>query len=445
MPRFFKPQKSQSKKPIRIEEPLLIEHLSDDGRGIAHYHGKIVFVEGALEGERAQVRVTHTSSRFLEAKAVSIEQVSPQRVAPQCRHADSCGACSVQYMSQAQQLAFKEAAIAKQLQQQAQQSSVNTITTLFDEPYAYRNRIRLGVSVDKKGHVSLGFRQKQSQQLVNISECPVMLPVLSQLIQPLYQWLCTLSHAPVTHIELMGQAESFGVLIRHTRPLNSHNKLELKHSMLALGAQLWFQPDKNGGLEDDNGTKVDPRLSYTLIDGLRLYYHPQDFIQANPVINAKMIEQALSLLNPKLDEHFADLFCGIGNFSLPLSKHVATVHGVEGVQTMVERAAANAAANGCTNTHFTQANLADKEAKVYDMPPVNGLLMDPPRSGAKVICENIHRLAPQRIAYISCNTATLARDAHILCEKGYQLTASGLMDMFPQTAHSEAMCLFARS
>ena len=449
MPRFFKPKQQSKTALTKITEPLEIERLSDDGRGIAHYQGKLVFVAGALPGELVQLRVTGQNSRYLEAKAVSIDKPSSQRIPPKCRHAKSCGGCTVQHMDHALQIDFKEQALFKQLKQQGlgpQHSGETLLEPLSDEPFAYRSRIRLGVSVDKRGDISLGFRQQHSQQLVNISECPVMLPSLSALIVPLHQWLQSLKNAPVTHIEVVGQQDSRGVVIRHTRPVPQTAKQALYKTLQSMGVETWFQATKQGSLMNANDEPVDPRLSYYLAEqSLHLHYHPQDFIQANPQVNAKMVNQALSLLKPQANERFVDLFCGIGNFSLPLSQQAAEVYGYEGVQTMVERATNNAKINGCRNVTFAQADLAASDASVYDMARIDGLLLDPPRTGAKVVCSNIAQLAPKRIVYVSCNTATFTRDAQILCANGYQLTASGVMDMFPQTSHSEVIGLFHQS
>lgn len=441
MARFFKPQKQQSKQTLRIDEPLRVENLSDDGRGIARHQGKLVFIDNALPGESVKVRVFSQNTRFLEAKALSIAQPSVQRVEPHCPHTANCGGCSLQHMAYEAQYEFKKQAFFKQLQHQGH--APDQLNTLLAHEFGYRNRTRLGVSVNKRGEVTLGFRAKQSQQLINITECAVMLPVLGQLLHPLKDWLQGLTNAPVTHIELIGHSGSCGVVVRHTRTIAPQAKQALTASLVSNHCQTWFQSSKQGSLEDENGIAVDPRLFYPL-GNLQLSYHPQDFMQANPLLNTKMVEQALSLLKPESNEHFADFFCGIGNFSLPLAKCAASVHGYEGVKAMVERATANAAANDCFNAHFLQADLGAEEASVYHMPPIDGMLLDPPRSGAKSICTHINKIAPKRIVYVSCNPATFARDAQLLCANGYELTASGLMDMFPQTSHSEVIGLFKK-
>ena len=443
MPRFFKPNKPKSRRLSSIDERLLIESFSDDGRGVAHYQGKVVFVEGALPGEYVHVRVKHESSRFMEVIATDIEDRSQHRVSPLCTHAASCGGCSTQHIRDDEQRRFKEEIFIASLEQHLDTDLNQTLPTLYDKGFAYRNRIRLGVAWARHGDIRLGFRQNGQQQLVDINECPVMLPVLARLIKPIKQWLKSLKQAPVTHIELVGHEYSYGVVIRHTRTIPIEHKKQLQVSLEDLGAGLWFQSIKHGMLEDVNGLSLDPRLYYDLpAYNVRLHYHPQDFIQANSVVNASMVEQALNLLKPQAHEHFVDLFCGIGNFSLPLSRRAAVVHGYEGVQSMVDRATANAQTNQCANAHFLQADLGSESASVYDKRPIDGLLLDPPRAGAKVVCTNIARLAPARIVYVSCNMATFTRDAQILCESGYKLTASGLMDMFPQTSHSEVMGLF---
>ena len=447
MPRFFKPQKKPARQKVQIDELLHIESLSDDGRGVARFKGKTVFVDNALAGEAVKVRVLAQTSRFIEARAIAIDEPSAQRIEPACAHAEACGGCSVQHLAYEAQYQHKAQRLIAQLQHHAHTPKI--LDSLHDKGFGYRNRTRLGVSVNKSGEVTLGFRAKQSRQLVNITQCPVMLPALSELIQPLHEWLKTLGNAAVTHIELVGHKANCGAIIRHTRSIPQALKRALKVSLEHFHCQTWFQSNKQGSLEDEEGNPVDPRLSYCLSSSLssqelHFNYHPQDFIQANPVVNAKMVEQALSLLKPEAYENFADFFCGIGNFSLPLAKVAASVQGFEGVQAMVERASANAQLNKLSNAHFSQADLGEEDASVYHIAPIDGLVLDPPRSGAKSICTHIKRLDPKRIVYVSCNPATFTRDAQLLCANGYDLAASGLMDMFPQTSHSEVIGLFKK-
>ena len=269
-----------------------------------------------------------------------------------------------------------------------------------------------------------------------------MLKPLSALLPVLKAWLNQYQTA-VSHIELVAAEPQLGVVVRHTRPLSLSRRDDLQQLLTPLKAVCWFQGDKQGMLETIKGDAVDPRLSYALPDyGLTLSYHPQNFIQANAAVNQKMIEQALRLLKPQRHERFLDLFCGVGNFSLPLSRLAAHVLGVEGIAAMVAQAAENAASNGCESAHFIQADLAAVASVSDQLAGFDGLILDPPRSGAKVICENIPKLSPKRIVYVSCDAATFVRDAQLLYKNRYRLTQVGVVDMFPQTSHSEIMGLF---
>ena len=349
----------------------------------------------------------------------------------------------MQHMGYAAQREYKEQQFFAQLAHN--NLSPKPLPTLYGDAFGYRHRLRLGLKVNKNGNVTLGFRAKYSQQIVDINSCVVAAPQLNKLIDPLRIWLQSLSNSPVTHIELVGYEQHHAVVIRHSRKLNQESKYALSQRLAELDCLVWFQSQKQGNLEGENGETADPRLVYRIAPyDISLQYHPQDFIQANLRLNTKMVEQALSLLKPQADEHFADFFCGIGNFSLPLARLAASVHGFEGVQAMVDRAVANAQANQFTNVQFSQANLGALGASVYDMRRIDGLLLDPPRSGAKLICEKINRISPKRLVYISCNPATFSRDAQILCANNYRLTASGLLDMFPQTSHSEVIGMFER-
>lgn len=439
MARFFKPKKKDLNS--LIDKPLSVESLSDDGRGLAHHRGKAVFIDGALPEELVNVRVLSETSRYLDAKATKISNASPNRVEPRCNYANQCGGCSLQHMDYSTQRDYKEKHLFAQLAHNSLYPK--PLPTLYNNAFGYRHRLRLGVNVNKNGDITLGFRAKQSQQLVDIKSCLVGASHLTRLIEPLRNWLQNLANAPVTHIELVGHDKNNAVVIRHNRKINAEAKQNLVKQLAELSCQTWFQSKKQGELEDEDGKTVTPRLAYRLAPyDITLQYHPQDFIQANVDLNTKMVEQALSLLKPQADEHFADLFCGIGNFSLPLARLAASVHGFEGVQSMVDRATANARLNELNNAHFSQADLGALDASVYDMPRIDGLLLDPPRSGAKLVCEQIKRIYPKRLVYISCNPATFNRDAQILCANNYRLTASGLVDMFPQTSHSEVIGMF---
>jgi 23S rRNA (uracil1939-C5)-methyltransferase len=440
------------KTPAETTAPILlqIERLADDGRGIAHDQGKTIFVEGALVGEQVLSLIRKSSSRYSEATTKEVIKASPDRVVPVCPVFSRCGGCSTQHMPEHQQIAFKQATVLSHLSRWANLIPETLLPTISDGAYGYRQRVRLGVDYTKKGEVLMGFRESTSHRLVDITTCAVLAPALQALLVPLKTWLATLKPQIVAHIELVNADAVVGVVIRHTRKL----ALEARQHVEALlpTCRIWYQSEKGAVLEDTAGVAVDPRLEYRLIDQeIRLAFHPQDFIQSNPTVNQAMVTQALSLLAPQAHEHIVDLFCGMGNFTLALAQQTKWVTGIEGVEGMVARARENAVHNEIANVTFMAQDLFSQHIPMHHIvnnpafstaAPVDALLLDPPRAGAKEICQQIGKLSPQRIVYVSCDSSTFARDAKILADKGYSLSQMGVMDMFPQTAHIEIMALF---
>ncbi len=464
---------------------LTIDRLSDDGRGIAKhnvnkdsankYKGKSIFVDGALPGETVLATLTKENSKYSEARVKEIITPSVDRVPPPCGVYHRCGGCSMQHMEVEQQLLFKQATVLEQLSRWSDIIPSTVLPPIKSADYGYRQRVRFAVNYTKTGELSLGFREANSQRLVNLTECIIVEPILSGLLPLLRQWLLTIKPNVVSHIECVNTAESIGLIIRHTRVLPEAQRKQL-HQLLSASLleaesvqspnqiQCWFQSEKRSALESVDSEVVDPRMSYQLGEDSRaclLHFHPQDFIQANAQVNQAMVAQALELMAAKPDEHIVDLFCGIGNFSLPLARVAGSVTGVEGVEAMVQRARANTDINGIDNAQFVVQDLSEqdmghlqqcllqngalKDGQTEKDLSVDGLLLDPPRSGAKEICQNIKKLAPKRIVYVSCDSATFSRDAKILAENGYHLSTLGVMDMFPQTAHIETMGLFVPS
>ncbi len=454
MANFYKP-KRKSQKPLRaanrhskpsIIERILVDRLSDDGRGISTIDGKTIFIEGALSDEAVSAKIVSEKSRFIEGSVVEVIQPSSKRTEPECRYYGVCGGCHVQHMIAEEQHRFKRDAVIQQLKRWADIEPEIILPTIVSDTYHYRQRVRLGVTI-KSGEVTLGFRQKNSKQLVDVNQCPVMEKSLSCLLQPIRDWLIQYQPA-VSHIELVHSEVTIGVVLRHTRPIDVSVREHLQRDLKLFNAQCWYQGKKQAALQDLGSACVDPRLSYSIQINtshnriLQLSYHPQDFIQGNAKVNQQMIMQAISLLSPQPHERFLDLFCGIGNFSLPLSLFAKEVTGIEGVEGMVSRASDNAESNQCKNVHFLHMDLSsidelDQHGQQYD-----GIILDPPRGGASTICENINKLMPKRIVYVSCDSTTFTRDAQILCSHNYKLKTMGVMDMFPQTFHSEIMGLF---
>ncbi|MGS2717075.1 23S rRNA (uracil(1939)-C(5))-methyltransferase RlmD [Eionea flava] len=445
---------------IPSDKSLLIERLADDGRGIASVNGHAVFVDGALPDEEVTVLITRSSTRYSEGKVKQITKMSEQRITPSCAVFSRCGGCALQYMPVSDQVAFKQATVLSQLSRWSSISPQALLSPISSSPYHYRQRLRLAVDYTKIGDVLFGFREADSRAIVETRHCDVAVPALQVMLPLLRDGLSQIAKS-VSHIELihsqpfLGQ-DDVGIVVRHTRKLSVADRHLLQSSLRSehLKAVVWFQSDKGGDLHDINDQAVTPRMAYVLaldddrLSPLTLQFHPQDFIQSNHAVNQMMIKQALELLAPQSHELVLDLFCGIGNFSLPIAQFVKRVVGIEGIEAMVERATANAQSNQISNVSFAAQDLskpinARQWANVLvDKSKIDALVLDPPRAGAKTLCENITELSPGRIVYVSCDSSTFARDAGILANQGYCLAKLGVMDMFPQTSHVEIMALF---
>lgn len=469
---------------IPSDKSLFIERLADDGRGIASVDGHTVFVDGALPNEEVTAFITRSSSRYSEGRVKQIIEVSEQRIEPSCAVFSRCGGCALQYMPVSDQVAFKQATVLSQLSRWSSIAPQALLPPITSSPYHYRQRLRLAVDYTKVGDVLFGFREADSRAIVETRQCDVAVPALQMLLPLLRDGLSQIAKS-VSHIELIYSQPSadqghVGIVVRHTRKLSLADRNLLQACLQsnrseAMEIQLWFQGDKGADLHDVDGrTVIAPRMAYVLaptiadnsLPSLTLQFHPQDFIQSNHAVNQAMIQQALELLAPQPHERVLDLFCGIGNFSLPIAQLAKRVVGIEGVELMVERATANALNNKISNASFVAQDLSkpiesrqwvkllDSEAntnnsrgesETFSKPRgtmVDALVLDPPRAGAKTLCENITELSPGRIVYVSCDSSTFARDAGILANQGYCLAKLGVMDMFPQTSHVEIMALF---
>ena len=455
---------------IGHDKEVVVERLADDGRGIATVNGQALFIDGALVDETVTVTVTHSTSRYIESRVRQLIVASPQRREPLCSVFSRCGGCSVQYMPIQDQLAFKQRTVLSQLSRWSSVVPDNMLAPISDQEYRYRQRVRLAVDYTKTDEVMLGFREADSHAIVNTDRCDVLVSSLESMLPLLREWLSRIPANVVSHIELVNTATAIGVVIRHIRSLSNFDKqaLLLLLDGLSVVAKIWFQPQKGSALYDAEGQLVDARLSYEINADkrLNLQFHPQDFIQSNHHVNQQMILQAIELLAPQSDEVVLDLFCGIGNFSLPLALRAKHVIGIEGLNQMVARATANAKLNQISNASFMAKDLSavdswsallrsgvgseprstDAHSANFDFTApqltIDALLLDPPRAGAKSVCEKINELSPQRIVYVSCDSSTFSRDAGILVNNGYRLAQLGVMDMFPQTSHVEIMALF---
>jgi len=425
-------------------DALHILRLSHEGRGVArNAEGKTVFVEGALPGEWVTVKVQKTLSRYNEAVLDELLEASPQRESPSCIHYANCGGCQLQHLQQASQLAFKQQLVAELLG--FPESAM--AAPLTGRPLEYRRKARLGVKWRKDGRLLLGFREKNSPFVTATPECRVLQPELQSLLPSLYEFLPRLEGKKhLGHLELIQGETRRGLVVRLLRSRARMSPVDQRlwqDWATQVGVLLFFQDDQE--LSCVNADPGPQPFAYEL-QGLNLAFSSRDFIQVNPEINRRMVAQALTWLDLQGDEKVLDLFCGFGNFSLPLAQKAAEVLGVEALQSQVERAAGNAQANGLeTRAVFLAADLnlplrqqafADRH---WDL-----VLLDPPRAGADQVCQEIKALGADKLLYVSCNPATLARDAEHLKHQGYRLERLGIMDMFPQTAHVESMALFIR-
>jgi 23S rRNA (uracil1939-C5)-methyltransferase len=353
----------------------------------------------------------------------------------------------LQHWGTENQVAFKQAAVLQQLELWGGVKPKHVLSPITSSDQGYRRCARLGIDYTL-GEVTLGFRKRSSKKLVQVDLCSVLAPELNRLLAPLKTWLTELRAAEsVTHLELIQTEQKTAVVLRHVQPLTDVDLQNLTRISTELDFSVWLQGSEAHQLQDLSGQDVDPRLSYRLTDyDLELDFHPQDFIQVNPDVNSKMVAQALQLLALKGTERVLDLFCGIGNFTLPLARKCAEVIGIEAVDSMVQRGRENASKLSITNVQFMAANLLTMTEHRLNQTcgKIDAVLLDPPRDGAKEIIDKLPQLSPKRIVYVSCNPATLARDAKVLVAAGYQLDSAGVLDMFPHTAHVESMALFVR-
>jgi 23S rRNA (uracil1939-C5)-methyltransferase len=426
--------------PSGKRQRLTIERLSNDGRGIAFFEGRTWFVQGALAGEQVEARVLNTHGKVVEARTERVIDASQLRQIAPCKHFGRCGGCTVQHLPEAEQLSLKQRQLAEQLSRVAGVEPLEWAAPLTGPAFGYRRRARVAVRWNAKARtLDVGFRASASQDIVAIDDCLVLVQPLQDLLKDLPALLHGFVKPQVVgHVELFS-GNSTALLLRHVAPLAEADQAALELFCQTHQAQLWL----HGEGEPRAHGEVSP-LGYSLPAwNLELAYRPGDFVQVNAAVNTAMIAQALDWLAPRQDERVLDLFCGLGNFALPLARQAAEVVAVEGVSTMVARAEANAASNGLGNARFFQADLMQPLAAApWATEGFAAVLLDPPRDGALEVVRHIKALGARRLVYVSCNPATLARDAVELLKQGFSLKRAGILDMFPQTAHVEAMALF---
>ncbi len=426
--------------PTGKKQRLNIERLANDGRGIAFIEGRTWFVSGALAGEEVEARVLGAHGKVVEARTERVFKASDiRRVAP-CVHAGKCGGCSVQHLPHNEQLALKQRMLSEQLNRVAGVEPEEWAQPLTGPEFGYRRRARIAVRWDARAkRLDVGFRAAGSQDIVAFDHCLVLVQALQPIMSGLPAMLRQLSNPKALgHVELFS-GSAIAVLLRHMAPLNEADLQVLQNFCSVHNAQLWLHGDG-----EPQPVDLSQSLGYRLQQwDLELAYRPGDFVQVNALVNEAMVAQALDWLAPQADERVLDLFCGLGNFALPLARQVREVVAVEGVTTMVERAAQNAVSNTLHNAAFFQADLSQPLVDAtWAKQGFAAVLLDPPRDGAYEVVRNLSGLGAKRLVYVSCNPATLARDTVELMKQGYRLKRAGILDMFPQTAHVEAMALF---
>ncbi|MDP9084156.1 MAG: 23S rRNA (uracil(1939)-C(5))-methyltransferase RlmD [Pseudomonadota bacterium] len=419
--------------------------LAHDGRGIARVDGKAVFIEGALPGEHVRFRVFKRRRQFDEAGLVDIQIASPDRVAPLCAHYGVCGGCSLQHLSAPAQLAAKQRQLLDNLLRIGKVVPQRVLPPLHGPQWAYRRRARLGVKyVHKKGRVLAGFREREKPYVADIRRCEILLEPLAALPQDLAALVQTLdAREHIPQVEVAAGDQGGALVFRVMQLLGSEDIEKIAVFGAAHGVQIFLQ---SGGLDTVRPLRADyPPLSYAVDEGrVVVEFGPVDFMQINRDINVAMVSAAVGLLEPRPQDGVLDLFCGLGNFTLPLARRTRQVVGIEGDATLIAKARGNAVRNNLGNAAFFAENLFEPAKfgewanQHYDL-----VLLDPPRAGACELLGRLKQWRPRRVVYISCHPGSLARDADILVHgQGYELTSAGVMDMFPHTTHVESIAVF---
>ncbi len=431
----------------------VITDLSHDGRGVTRVDGKAVFVSGALLDEHVLLRLRKRHRHFDEAEVVELITRSPHRVEPRCRHFGECSGCSLQHLDADSQIATKQRVLTENFERVGKVTPQLWLPPLTDQSWGYRRKGRLSVrNVVKKGRVLVGFREETNHAFVaDIQQCEVMHPALGPKIGLLAELINAMDAASdIPQIEFAAGDDTMALVFRHMQALSESDLAKLT----AFGQQhdlaIYLQPGGNSSVHPL--WPENPRLAFRIpsgevaVDDVELEFQPLDFVQVNAGMNVRMMARTMELLDPQPTDRVLDLFCGLGNFTLPIARRVAEVVGVEGEHGLVERAAQNAARNGISNARFQVANLfEDQRSADWARQPWDKMLLDPPRAGADKVLEYLPHKQTRRIVYVSCHPASLARDAGILVNQhGFTLKSAGVMDMFPHTSHVEAIAVFMR-
>ncbi|EPI2802461.1 23S rRNA (uracil(1939)-C(5))-methyltransferase RlmD [Citrobacter koseri] len=413
---------------------VTVNDLDPFGQGVARHNGKALFIPGLLPQEKGDVVITEDKKQFARAQVKRRLNDSPERETPRCPHFGVCGGCQQQHASVALQQRSKSAALSRLMK-------CDVAEVIADTPWGYRRRARLSLNyLPKTQQLQMGFRKAGSSDIVDVRQCPILVPQLEALLPRVRVCLESLQgNRHFGHVELVQAGNGTLMVLRHTAPLSEADREKLERFSHSEGLSLFLAP------QSDILEPLTGEAPWYDSNGLRLTFSPRDFIQVNEGVNQKMVARALEWLDIQPDDWVLDLFCGMGNFTLPLATRAASVVGVEGVPALVEKGRENARRNGLQNVTFFHENLEEDVTKQqWAKNGFDKILLDPARAGAAGVMKHIIKLKPIRIVYVSCNPATLARDSDALLNAGYQIQRLAMLDMFPHTGHLESMVLFER-
>ncbi|MFZ2301041.1 MAG: 23S rRNA (uracil(1939)-C(5))-methyltransferase RlmD [Gallionella sp.] len=460
---------------MTTENRVTIESLDQEGRGVAHFDGKVIFIEGALTGEVVSYSSYRKKPSFELAQVAQIYKPSSIRVQPECAHFGVCGGCSMQHLEASAQVAVKQRILEDSLWHIGKVKAETILPPIHGQAWGYRQRARLSVKhVIKKGKTLVGFHEKRSSYVADMQHCEILAPKIAGLIPLLAELIEGLSiREKLPQIEVAAGEHVDALVLRVMEPPSASDEAALRAFADKHGIQFWLQ-SKGPETVVPFHPLAAPPLTYTLPEfGIEMPFSPVEFTQVNSALNRVMVSRALRLLDPQPGERIADFFCGLGNFTLPIARSGAQVLGIEGSAALVKRAQQNAAHNGLGNqqppfsiasspasgrglrrgpewervVEFRAMNLFEiDEVALAQLGKFDKWLIDPPRDGAIELVKAITpEIAPRRIVYVSCNPATLARDAQVLVQaQGYTLKAAGVMNMFPHTSHVESIALFEK-
>lgn len=428
-----------AKKPQKPTKMVLtIESLDYQGLGVAKTNGKTWFVENALPNEQVEVQILEEKKQYGRAKAVRFLQKSANRQQPSCQKFEQCGGCQLQHIPLAMQREAKQQALFQRLQR-LQTESIEFQPMIIGSSKGYRRRTGLSIAL-QNGKLLMGFRLQNSSQIIPLDECEVLTPALSALLKPLQALLQQWQHKKqLGHIELVQADNTIAMLLRHIGAVSPQDRERLQQFATEQCLSLFVMCD------DEQLEQWQGETPFYEINGIKLAFSIRDFIQVNAPLNQKMVETALDWLALEESDRVLDLFCGMGNFTLPIAQKVQSVVGVEGVDAMVQQALKNRDTNSLYNAEFYQTNLDESFAdKAWAKAKFNKVLLDPARNGAYFALDHLCELTPERIVYVSCNPATLVRDVEKLLQSGYKLQKCAMIDMFPHTGHLESVSLLVK-